>query len=82
MTTSTTIFYLLDQNENLYLELEGGPDQSYLFLDFCQTHWIIVTTPTQPQLNSKVGVDMKMTLHHKLNVTNISGVPDPILNKL
>ena len=24
----------------------------------------IVTTPTQPQFNSKVGVDMKMTLDH------------------
>ena len=47
----------------------------------------IVTTPTQPQLNSKVGFDMKMTLDdhtplHKLNVINISAVPDPILTKL
>ena len=25
---------------------------------------IIVTTPTKPQLNSKVGFDMKMTLDH------------------
>ena len=50
----------------------------------------IVTTSIQPQLNSKVGFDMKMTLHHhqppppttthhhKLNVINISAVPDPI----
>ena len=46
---------------------------------------------TQPQLNSKVGFDMKMTLDHhhhhqplpqKLNVINISGVPDPILTKV
>ena len=47
---------------------------------------VIVTTPTQPQLNSKVGFDTKMTLDHpppqKLNVINISGVPAPILTKL
>ena len=58
---------------------------------------IIITTPTQPQLNSKVGFDTKMTLdhhqYHKLNVINISAVPDnnnnnisliidPILTKL
>ena len=54
----------------------------------------IVTTPTQPQLNSKVGCDMKMTLihhhpppppthhPHKLNVGNISAVTGPILMKL
>ena len=52
----------------------------------------IVTTPTQPQLNSEVGFDMKMTLHHpptthppthdKLNVINISAVPNPISTKL
>ena len=46
----------------------------------------IVTTPTQPQLNSKVGCDTKMTLdhhhHHKLYVINISAVPDPIFAKL
>ena len=59
----------------------------------------IVTTPTQPQLNSKVVCDTKITLHHhhhnppplpttttntyhKLNVINISAVPDPILTKL
>ena len=31
---------------------------------------LFVTNPTQPQLNSKVGIDMKMTLdhhhHHKI----------------
>ena len=35
---------------------------------------VVVTTPTQPQLNSKVGFDTKMTLDHpphKLNVINI-----------
>ena len=46
----------------------------------------IVTTPTQPQLNSKVECDMKMTLihhhSHKLNVSNISAVTDPISTKL
>ena len=43
----------------------------------------IVTTTTQPQLNSKVGFDTKMTLDHhppthphKLNVSNISAVTD------
>ena len=50
-----------------------------------------VTTPTQPQLNSKVGCDMKMTLiHHppttthprKLNVSNISAVTGLLLVKL
>ena len=25
---------------------------------------LVVTTPTQPQLNSKVGSDMKITLYH------------------
>ena len=52
--------------------------------------WFIVTTPTQPQFNSKVGFDMKMTLihqpptttHQELNVGNISAVMDPILSKL
>ena len=40
----------------------------------------VVTTPTQPQLRSKVGFDTKMTHHppHKLNVSNISAVTDPI----
>ena len=50
----------------------------------------IVTTPTQPQLNSKVGCDMKITLvhhhhhhhPHKLNVRNITAVTDPISTKL
>ena len=51
-----------------------------------------VTTPTQPQLNSKVGCDMKTTLHHhhhppptthrKFNVGNISAVTGQILMKL
>ena len=44
----------------------------------------IVTTPIQPQLNSKVGFDMKMTLDHpppphKLNVINFEFVPVLIL---
>ena len=45
----------------------------------------IATTPTQPQLNSKVGFDMKITLHHhqqKLNISNKSASTDPILTKL
>ena len=38
----------------------------------------IVTTPTQPQLNSKVRFDMKITLYnppppHKLKVINFKG---------
>ena len=48
-----------------------------------------VTTPTQPKLNSKVGFATKMTLDHhpppppnKLNVINISAIPDTILTKL
>ena len=51
-------------------------------------HETIGTTPTQPQLNSKVGFDMQITLDHhpppsphKLKVINISTVPDPILDK-
>ena len=28
---------------------------------------LIVTTPTQPQLNSKVGFDTKMNLHHHIS---------------
>ena len=48
----------------------------------------VVTTPTQPKLNSKVGFDRKMTLdlhHHPppsapniLNFIKISAFPDPI----
>ena len=56
--------------------------------------YYFVTTPTQPQLNSKVGCDTKMTLfhhhhhhrppptHRKLTVIDISAVPDPISTKL
>ena len=57
-------------------------------IDKNETVWYfdIVTTPTQPQLNSTVRFDTKMTLHHhhhhKLNVINISAVPDPPLTKL
>ena len=50
---------------------------------------IFVKTSTQRQLNNnstKVGFDMKMTLNttppHKLNVSNISAITDPILTKL
>ena len=52
---------------------------------------LFVTPPTQHQLNSKVGCDTKMTLihhhhhpppPHKLNVSNISAVTDPIFTKL
>ena len=35
-----------------------------LIMVYNPDHLFIVTTPTQPQLNSKVGCDMKMTLHH------------------
>ena len=46
----------------------------------------IVTTPTQLQLNSKVGFDMQMTsdhhYHHELNDSNISAASDPISTKL
>ena len=50
----------------------------------------IVTTPIQPQLNSKVGCAMKMTLHNhhqqqqppQIQCHHISAVPDPILTKL
>ena len=44
------------------------PQISPIFASYAQ--WqskypiVIVTTPTQPQLNSTVGCDMKMTLHH------------------
>ena len=63
-------------------------------IEMINNAWIydddIVITPTQPQLNSKVGCDMKMTLvhppphhhHHKLNVSNISAVTDSISTKL
>ena len=44
---------------------------------------IIVTSPTQPKLNSKDRFDTKMTSdhhhHYKLNVSNISA--DPILTE-
>ena len=44
---------------------------------------LVVTTQTQLQLNSKVGFNTKMTLHHhNLNGVNISAVPNPILTKL
>ena len=58
------------------------PNNLYLVKHFACA---IVTTPNQPQLNSKVWVYMKMTLHHpphKLNALHISAVPDPILSKL
>ena len=51
---------------------------------------IIVTAPTQSQLNSKVEFDMKITLVHptttnihpkELNVSNISAVTDMIFKK-
>ena len=60
-------------------------------LDLAKNLKLVVTTPTQPQLNSIVGCDMKMTLihhhhhhhhPHKLNVSNISAVTDPISTKL
>ena len=45
----------------------------------------VVTAPTQPNI-TKVGLDMKMTLHHhhhrKFNVGYISAVTDPISTKL
>ena len=52
-----------------------------------QNFLLIVTTPTEPQLNSKVGFDTKMTFnhhhhHHKLNDIDISAVPDPILTNI
>ena len=49
---------------------------------------VIVTTPTTTQhnLNTVVGLDMKITvqtpLPHQLNVGNISAVTDPFLMKL
>ena len=64
---------------------------------FYHSRCLIVTTPTQPQLNSKVVFDMKMTLDHhhhppppppthhhpnRLNVSNISAVTVLILTKL
>ena len=49
-----------------------------------ETSMDIVTTPTQPQLNSTVVFDTKMTLHFPPppNVCNISVVIVPILTKL
>ena len=54
-----------------------------------QINMEIVTTPTQPQLNSKVGFDTKMTFDHhhhppphKLLGSNISAVTGPIWIKL
>ena len=52
---------------------------------------MIVKTPTNTEFNiTKVGFDVKMTLHHhyhhrqhwELNIINISAVSDPILTKL
>ena len=69
-----------------YYQTQNPPHQN--IIDVCNKAFIchssIVTTPTQPQLNSKVGCDMKMTLvhPHKLNVSNISAVTDPISTKL
>ena len=49
-----------------YYQTQNPPHQN--IIDVCNKAFIchssIVTTPTQPQLNSKVGCDTKMTLHH------------------
>ena len=53
-----------------YLLVFGGIIWSQILFETIYICWImnvyiyIVTTPTQPQLNSKVGFDMKMTLNH------------------
>ena len=44
----------------LQLEVTQKIHQNETYIPFIS----IVTTPTQPQLNSKVGCDMKMTLIH------------------
>ena len=79
--------------KSLYLVVDGA---SKIGTGFCLLQSIItilrsgdqsdiVTTPTQPQLNSKVAFDTKITLDHhpppphKLNVINISAVADLIL---
>ena len=75
-----------------YLLVFGGIIWSQILFETIFICWIanvyihIVTTPTQPQLNSKVVFDMKMTLNHhqphKLNNLDISAFPNQILTKL
>ena len=81
-TKSDLVFLNKNHHENQKNKNENGKEIQF------------VTTPTQPPLNSNVGFDMKMTLdhhhhpthtthyHHKLNVINISAIPDLILTKL
>ena len=96
--SKTCVYFMLWQ----YSSHVGLTWLSFLQLssDFILTHTmsaniiayiLVVTAPTQPQLNSKVGFDTKMTLDHhhhlllhphKLNVSNISAVTDPMSTKL
>ena len=55
-----TIFTMSRSRNCKFLVKSGSRNSSILFLQMR----VFVTTPTQPQLNSKVGVNMKMTLHH------------------
>ena len=41
----------------------------------------IFTTPTQPQLNSKVGFDIKRTLHHHHPTNSMSAISHPLLTR-
>ena len=51
--------YMLSWQENLYWIAKRAKEIMKLV-----ENRFVVTTPTQPQLNSKVGCDMKMTLVH------------------
>ena len=85
---SRAIIFVVIDGRRYKNNFEEHEKCSFLGLKMINFDKIIVTTPTQPQLNSKVGCDMKMTLihhhhtTHKLNVINISAVPTPILTKL
>ena len=65
-TTKADIRILLILMYPEYYQTQNPPHQN--IIDVCNKAFIchssIVTTPTQPQLNSKVGCDMKMTLIH------------------
>ena len=53
----------INENINIHRNANVNLDIN-VYMDIHVVHIYSVTTATQPQVNSKVGFDMKMTLHH------------------
>ena len=75
---------LIATEEDEKLDLERAKERFQIISLAAETSMDIVTTPTQPHLNSTVAFDTKITLHFPPppNVNNISVVIVPILTKL